>query len=233
MKTKKAVSLAVLLLFVAGIVYVAIYVRNHGFSAREEPTWYEKWLARNARRIATPSGAKELKNPNAVSEAGMSEAREHFVEHCSFCHAIDGRGNTTFGRNMYPKVPDMTDGETQGLADGELFYIINNGVRFTGMPAFGSEDSHESIWDLVALIRRLPQLSPEELKQMQELAGEESLEEAAERDAQGADEKSSQDKKVDEKKDPHAGMPGMKKGTPKRKLAKPHSHDPGTKPHEQ
>ena len=70
---------------------------------------------------------------------------------------------------MYPKVPDLRDQETQKLTDGELYYIISNGVRFTGMPAFGGEDSPEEIWKLVLFIRRLPNLSPEELKRMQRM----------------------------------------------------------------
>ncbi|HLG16169.1 MAG TPA: c-type cytochrome [Blastocatellia bacterium] len=213
----KKVSLAVLVLFVAGVIYAALYVRNHGFSARAEPAWYEKWLAGHARRIATPAGAKELKNPNAITDAGMSEAREHFVEHCSTCHGIDGRGKTVFGRNMYPKVPDMTDSQTQELTDGELFYIINNGVRFTGMPAFGSEDSPESIWDLVAFIRRLPQLSPEELKQLQTLAGEEMGQEAEEADGQKGEAKAHEEK--------------AKPAPSKPKKTKPHTHEHGDHAH--
>jgi mono/diheme cytochrome c family protein len=209
MKARKTVPFVILLLVLGGVIYVALYIRNHGFSARDEPTWYEKWLARHARRIATPSGAKELKNPNPITDASMVEAREHFVEHCSACHGLDGRGNTAFGRNMYPKVPDMTDAETQQLTDGELFYIINNGVRFTGMPAFGGEDSPESIWDLVAFIRHLPQLSPEELKELQKLAGQDAASEAV------------QDQNRKDKGEAPAAKP----------KAKPHSHGPGAKPH--
>lgn len=198
MKKERILFLAVIGLFIAGAVYAFLFVKDHGFSARAEPAWYEKWLARNARKIATPSDARELKNTNPVSEAGMAEAREHFVKHCAVCHGVDGRGDSIFGRNMYPKVPDMTDTETQGLTDGELFYIINNGVRFTGMPAFGSEDSPESIWDLVALIRRLPQLSPEEMKELQRLAA-----------GEGGDMEGDESAKDGEAK-PHTHPPGTK-----------------------
>ena len=170
MTTRLKIWVVVLFLLTAGAVSLAIYFRNHGFSAREKPSWMETVMARHARRIATPAGAKELQIPFPQTEAGMAEAREHFVEHCSVCHGIDGRGETTIGRNLYPKVPSMADANTQQLTDGELFYIISNGIRFTGMPAWGDEDSPESIWALVAFIRHLPQLSPEELKKMQESA---------------------------------------------------------------
>jgi mono/diheme cytochrome c family protein len=150
-----------------------LYIRGTGFSAREQPSWMEKVMAQNARKIATPADAKSLKNPRQQqSEEMIAEADEHFVEHCSTCHGIDGRGDTTIGKNLYPKVPDITLVDTQRLGDGELYYIIYNGIRLTGMPAWGSEDRPEAIWDLVSLIRRLPKLSPEESKRLQQTASE-------------------------------------------------------------
>ncbi|MEW6209635.1 MAG: cytochrome c [Acidobacteriota bacterium] len=172
---KKAIKIAAVIIFIAvlgSIIFGVFYIRKHGLSAREEPSRVEAFLARNVRKIATPAGASETKNPETMTDEKWAEAREHFVAHCSACHGVDGRGNTAFGRNMYPKASDLSSGQTQGLSDGELFYIITNGIRFTGMPAFGDEDTPESIWHLVAFIRRLPDLSDEELKQMSGLSGE-------------------------------------------------------------
>jgi mono/diheme cytochrome c family protein len=172
----KTVLLA--LLFAVLIVVVLfgglyVYARGHGFSAREQPSWMERTMALNARKIATPADAKSLANPRQQQTAEMiAEADEHFVEHCSICHGIDGRGDTNIGRNLYPKVPDMSQQDTQQLSDGELYYIISNGIRLTGMPAWGSEDKPEAIWDLVSLIRRLPKLFPEELQRLQNAARE-------------------------------------------------------------
>jgi mono/diheme cytochrome c family protein len=207
MNAKKTVILVVILTALAGVISFVIWLSNYGFSAREKPSWIENVLARHARKIATPAGAKDLKNPHPVTEASAAEAREHFVEHCSVCHGATGRGDTLYGRNLYPKVPDLTQADTQQLTDGELFYIISNGVRFTGMPAFGGEDSPESIWALVSFIRRLPKLSPEEIKQLQEMAEGGKAE---------MDEKSATPEPA---------------GSKEKKAPKPHSHRPGTKPH--
>jgi mono/diheme cytochrome c family protein len=172
----KTVLLA--LLFAVLIVVVLfgglyVYARGHGFSAREQPSWMERTMALNARKIATPADAKSLANPRQQQAAEMcAEADEHFVEHCSICHGIGGRGDTNIGRNLYPKAPDMSQPDTQQLSDGELYYIISNGIRLTGMPAWGSEDKPEAIWDLVSLIRRLPKLFPEELQRLQNAARE-------------------------------------------------------------
>jgi mono/diheme cytochrome c family protein len=168
------ISVVATLLVIAAVVGgLLFYIRGHGFSARAEPSWMEKVMARNARKIATPADAASLKNPRLQQTDDMiGEADEHFVEHCGVCHGSDGRGNTTIGQNLYPRAPDMTEPDTQQLSDGELYYIISNGIRLTGMPAWGSEDTSEAIWDLVSLIRRLPKLSPDESKRLQMLATE-------------------------------------------------------------
>ena len=70
------------------------------------------------------------------------------------------------GKNMYPKVPDLADARIQSLSDGALFYIIQNGVRWTGMPAWKTEHSPEETWRLVAFIRKMPSLTPQEIESL-------------------------------------------------------------------
>ena len=189
MRRKIAVGVALAFLVSLGLLVVAAL--RHGFSAREKPSRIGAFLARHARRIATPSGAKTMRNPHASTPEILAEARNHFADHCAICHGNDGRGNATIGRNLYPKVPDMTDGETQKLTDGELFYIISNGVRFTGMPAWGDEDTPEEMWKLVLFIRHLPQITPDELKLMEMGEGEAQDEHTGE-EAGAAEEKRGQ-----------------------------------------
>lgn len=144
---------------------------QHGFSARDEPTAVEAFVARRLRHLSVPRGAREAKNPVPSSLEILAEGREHFADHCASCHGNDGRGQTEIGRNLYPKAPDMWLPETQSLSDGELFYIIENGVRLTGMPAWGTgkpEDARDS-WELVHFIRHLPKITPEELEEMKAL----------------------------------------------------------------
>ncbi|MGD9713838.1 MAG: cytochrome c [Thermomicrobiales bacterium] len=88
-----------------------------------------------------PKDAREKRNPIiSVDNELLAEAREHFADHCAICHANAGSGNTLIGRNLYPKAPDLRKSDMQSLTDGEIFYIIHNGIRFTGMPAWGGED---------------------------------------------------------------------------------------------
>jgi mono/diheme cytochrome c family protein len=113
----------------------------------------------------------QLTNPVAATPQTVRDGMAHFADHCAVCHANDGSGNTEMGRGLYPRAPDMRLAATQSLSDGSLFYIIENGVRLTGMPAWGegTPDSEAASWRLVHFIRHLPALSDAELDEMKTL----------------------------------------------------------------
>jgi len=144
---------------------------RRGFSARDEPSWAETFLARRIRTLAVPARARNAENPLSPTPEVLAAARGHFADHCAVCHANDGSGQTTIGQNLYPKAPDMRLDDTQRLTDGELYYIIQNGIRMTGMPAWGEQgnEKDEDGWGLVHLIRRLSELTPAQLKEMEKL----------------------------------------------------------------
>jgi mono/diheme cytochrome c family protein len=144
-------------------------------------------LARAARSIAIPDAERTRPNPLPPTQANVTAGMEHYADHCASCHANDGSGSTEMGRNLWPKAPDMRGAPTQTLTDGELFYIIEHGVRFTGMSAWstGTAAGEQSSWQLVHFIRQLPHLTPEQLARMQDLnprSPEEIRQEIAEQD---------------------------------------------------
>ncbi len=143
---------------------------HDGLSARANPSRLETMVARKSRHLSIPAGARETRNPVADSADVRREARLHFADHCAVCHGNDGSGDMPMGRGLYPKPPDLRGEHTQKLSDGELFWIIENGVRFTGMPAFGGGSEHasaEDSWKLVRFLRHLPQLTVEERLEME------------------------------------------------------------------
>jgi mono/diheme cytochrome c family protein len=161
-------AIAIFVACLAAIVaWFTFTLETHGLSARAKPGAFEEFLARRARAIATPAAARTIKNPLSPTPLSIAEGRDHFADHCAICHANDGSGKTEMGRNMYPPAPDMRTAVTQDLSDGELFSIIQNGIRFTGMPGWGGAD--EDNWKLVLFVRHLPQLSPKEVELMKEV----------------------------------------------------------------
>src|ERR1700730_5599882 len=133
MKIPKAVIWILLGVVVAAIAYGVLLMRR-GISARKEPSAMETTVARGLRHMALPKIARQEENPWAtvVTPEIWKDAREHFADHCSQCHANDGSGKTEMGRYLYPRAPDMRLPATQNLTDGELYYIIRNGVPLTG-----------------------------------------------------------------------------------------------------
>ena len=140
-----------------------------GISAKPNPPAIEATLARRARALLIPSAAHALTNPEADSPEAQADARAHWADHCASCHGADGRGQTEMGRGLYPRAPDMAAAGTQALSDGALFYIIENGVRLTGMPAWGNgtPEGERSSWRLVRFIRRLPALTEDEVAEIE------------------------------------------------------------------
>ena len=163
-----------LILFITIVIGAALALRGmvrHGFSARDTPSAPEAFFARRMRRWAMPENARRTKNPFADSAEAVEAGRMHFADHCASCHGNDGRGKTEIGRNLYPKAPDMWGKQTQSLSDGEIFSIIKNGVRLTGMPAWGQDTAEDdrATWHLVSFIRHLPWISPKELEEMKHM----------------------------------------------------------------
>ena len=168
MSGRKLLLVATVIILVAVILF-AKWVLHDGLSAKASPSWVEIFVARSSRQLSIPAAAKEQKNPVADSTDVQRDARLHFADHCAVCHGNDGSGDTMMGRGFYPKPPDLRAERTQMLADGELFWIIENGVRFTGMPAFGGSGDHGETdsWKLVRFIRHLPQLTAQERLEME------------------------------------------------------------------
>ena len=170
MKIPKAI-LWVLLGVVVLAIASGVLLMRRGISARKEPSAMETTVARALRHMAIPKIDREEENPWAtvVTPEILKDAREHFADHCSQCHANDGSGKTEMGQYLYPRAPDMRLPATQNLTDGELYYIIRNGVPLTGMPAWGepNTDQDDDSWQLVLFIRHLPKLTAEEIKDME------------------------------------------------------------------
>jgi len=174
MRTVAQIVLAALLVVAAVIVAGGAYVVNTGLKAQPEPGVMETRVARAIRGFAIPREAKTRPNPIGTSADEVKAGLEHFARYCAMCHGNDGSGQgAAIGRGLFPKPPDMRAPATQSLTDGEIFYIIENGIRFTGMPAFGTgkpEPAGEKLaWQLVLFIRHIPRITPNEIDGMKSL----------------------------------------------------------------
>jgi predicted CXXCH cytochrome family protein len=158
---RRFLVLSAIVVVAAFIVFGVSWLRR---SAADEPPSWEKAVARSVRDFAIPHSARTHKNPWNPTPENLQQARATFLARCAVCHGFDGSGQTQAGRGLYPKPPDLRVPQTQSLADGEIHYIISNGVRLTGMPAWKTShgESDDESWKLVLFIRDLRQPSAAE-----------------------------------------------------------------------
>jgi predicted CXXCH cytochrome family protein len=169
MKSWKAFLLASILLLVIVLFGVALLI-HHGFRATNQPSGLETVVARAARNYSIPSAAGNEKNPLEASAQNLQDGRDEFLAKCQTCHGHDGSGLTPVGQSLYPRVPDLRAAPSQNLTDGEIHYIIENGVELTGMPAWGNPHQAQNVdgWKLVLYVRSLRPLTQPEQAQERE-----------------------------------------------------------------
>jgi mono/diheme cytochrome c family protein len=166
----KAAALLVGIAIVVG-VGVVVYLMKDGLSARAQPGTIETAVAGSVRNLVVSRRARDLRNPVERTPEVIADGRAHYADHCAICHANDGSGKTDMGQGMWPNAPDMRLPATQDLTDGELFWIIENGIRFTGMPGWstGTKEGETASWHLVHFVRHLPDISEAEIAEMESL----------------------------------------------------------------
>jgi mono/diheme cytochrome c family protein len=153
------------------VLGIAAWAFRNGLTARAQVSRIETMIAGRIYQVSIPSHWRKMSNPMPATPDNLTAGMEHYADHCAVCHANNGSGKTMFGRGLSPQPPDLRFAATQGKSDGELYYIIERGIRMTGMPAFGNpgEGHNHGSWNLVLFIRHLPSLSASEELQMRRM----------------------------------------------------------------
>ena len=139
------------------MLLIVIAVMRFNLTAIPEPGHVETRAANLAKRVLIYRASRQAIPPRPLdTKASVDNGSTHYGLECSICHGTDGHIQAPLGRWMYPRPADLSGSQVQSYSDQELFWIIQNGIRFTGMPAFGKVESPEHIWDLVNYVRTLP-----------------------------------------------------------------------------
>jgi mono/diheme cytochrome c family protein len=108
--------------------------------------------------LALAPAAAEVNNPVPASAGSVASGGKIFARYCASCHGKEGAGDGLGGAKLDPKPSNLTDADWKhGAADGEIFQVIHDGAKDTGMKAFGSRITDHEIWDVVNYIRSLKQ----------------------------------------------------------------------------
>jgi len=150
--------------FLGGRLLTVLALLFSACTAHQKPSTVEAALANMAKDIVIPIETEDLKNPLPNNPQVASQGQQIFLQSCAICHGTDGHGQTTLGQGMYPPVMDLTSPHVQHWDDSEMFWIVQNGVRMTGMASWKGAISPDDTWKLVIFIHQLPELDSAEAK---------------------------------------------------------------------
>jgi mono/diheme cytochrome c family protein len=155
--------LVVLIGVALAAVVVIVGLTRIKLDALEEPGHLETVFATQAKHVLVRRSSREGIPPAPTNlEASIEEGGKLFGTECAMCHGLDGHTPSDAGRWMYPRAADLTSAEVKQYSDRELFWIVKNGIRLSGMPAFGRVESDEHIWNLSHYVRSLRGSAPPE-----------------------------------------------------------------------
>jgi len=149
-------TLVVLIALVLAVVAVIVGLTQIRLDALQEPGHLETFLATQVKHLLVHRSSREGIPPAPTNlQQSIDEGDKLYATDCSMCHGPDGHTPTDSGRWMYPRASDLTSPAVQHYSNGELFWIVKNGIRLSGMPAFGRVESDEHIWNLVHYLRTM------------------------------------------------------------------------------
>jgi len=154
-------------LLVAAGAAAVVYTGSFNTSATVPPSKMERTLGTLALNKSVARRASSRKNPLPMGAETFRGGLAHYRENCVVCHGAPGVDPGEIGQGLNPGAPDLTLSRVQSRSDGELFWIVGEGIRMTGMPAFGPTHGENELWQIVAFLRHLPEISDEEKTQLQ------------------------------------------------------------------
>ena len=158
MKRWVLVTVIAIVLAAVAVIWGLTQVR---LDAIQEPSYLETVFATQAKHLLIGwRSRKGIPSPPRDLQASIEEGDKLYATDCTMCHGSDGHTPTDNGRWMYPRASDLTSRDVQEYSDRELFWIVKNGIRLSGMPAFGKVESDDHIWNLVNYVRTLRASGP-------------------------------------------------------------------------
>ena len=150
-----------IILFVSVIIFIYSGIFDVSAQGKENPLLH--WLLTTTRERSITVHAAEIKVvPNLNDPALIMEGSNHYQEMCVECHRAPGLADSETSKGLNPSPPNFSQMKNLDLTPAEMFWIIKNGIRMTGMPSWGVTHDDEKIWALTAFVRKLPHMTPAE-----------------------------------------------------------------------
>jgi len=153
--------LAIFILLAMGALSALVYSGMINVTAKEPEHRYLQWFLQTAKIYSVQHHAnRNVKPPDLNDPSLIEEGYQHYQETCVSCHGAPGIQPSHIGKGLRPPPPELAK-KMYPWSDAELFWIIDNGIKMTGMPALGPAHSDAELWALVAFVKRLPEMTAE------------------------------------------------------------------------
>ena len=161
--------IALLLVVLAQLVIVSSGA--YDVAATRKDYNFEQWLLSTTMKRSVAPRADAITAPQAFTDEQLQQGFRGFKEMCEPCHGAPGKEDSEVRSGLNPRPPDLAD-SARHWNRAQLFWIIKNGVRMTGMPAFGPTHEEQELWNLVAFVEQLPQIDAEHYRRWEEELGD-------------------------------------------------------------
>ena len=169
---KHARTLAAIII-VLGIVIIGgagfLFMGGYNVAATAPHARLTQWILHTTMERSVSARANSIHAPVQFTQEQISEGALDFGEMCVECHGAPGKERGEVGKGLNPSPPDLAHAVAR-WSSAELFWIVKNGIKMTGMPAFGPTHSDDRLWSIVAFVRQLPKLTPKDYEKTQHSA---------------------------------------------------------------
>jgi|SRR5579859_1329126 len=147
-------------LVTCGAASLLVYSGAYDIAADMPHSQRVYWLLQKVRRHSIAARADDVVPDDLGDGKRIASGAGQYAEMCSSCHLAPGMKRTEISRGLYPRAPELRRGS--GLTPAEEFWVVKHGIKMTGMPAWGVTHDDELLWDVVAFLRKLPELTAEQ-----------------------------------------------------------------------
>jgi mono/diheme cytochrome c family protein len=159
MKIIITVVATIVVLIILGLATVLSGVTN--VSAENQDKGLVKWVLSTASDRSIERHAKGIEVPVLGDSAQVAMGFEHYQEMCVTCHGAPGVDRSEIGEGLNPHAPNLSKSITD-MSDAELYWVLKNGIKMTGMPSFGKTHTEEQLWAMVSFVKKLPGMTDEQ-----------------------------------------------------------------------
>jgi len=158
------------LVIVAGVGAAYIYSGAFDVAASTPHNAFEQSLFRTAMRRSVVAMSRTVSRSPRFTDEMVRDGFDHYEDVCAGCHGGPGIERNEIGKGLSPPAPDLADA-VAAWSPSQLFWIVKNGLKMTGMPSFGKTHDDNQVWSIVAFIEQLPGMSSDQYREMKQQAG--------------------------------------------------------------